>query len=140
MTPVRLEPAALQSRVKRSTNEPLRSLFLGVQNNTLCIDEFFLQNQNNIGFHSLKILANSKDPMKCRVMQHFIRVFNICQRSRLEVTLQRVYDKGLMCPTYDRSKTNVTCGSHMETSHEVQRDCRSRFNTCMGEGLQRMIR
>ena len=29
MTPVRLEPAALQSRVKHSTTEPLRSLFVG---------------------------------------------------------------------------------------------------------------
>ena len=28
MTPVRVEPAALQSRVKRSTTEPLRSLEL----------------------------------------------------------------------------------------------------------------
>ena len=27
MTPVRLEPAALRSRVKHSTTEPLRSLF-----------------------------------------------------------------------------------------------------------------
>ena len=30
MTPVRLEPAALRSRVKHSTTEPLRSLFLKV--------------------------------------------------------------------------------------------------------------
>ena len=29
MTPVRLQPAALQSRVKHSTTEPLRSLGLG---------------------------------------------------------------------------------------------------------------
>ena len=28
VTPVRLEPAALRSRVKRSTTEPLRSLFM----------------------------------------------------------------------------------------------------------------
>ena len=29
MTPVRLEPAALRSRVKHSTTEPLRSLYVG---------------------------------------------------------------------------------------------------------------
>ena len=29
MTPVRLEPAALRSRVKHSTTEPLRSLMMG---------------------------------------------------------------------------------------------------------------
>ena len=38
MTPVRLEPAALRSRVKRSTTEPLRSLIANVYSlgNFLC--------------------------------------------------------------------------------------------------------
>ena len=41
MTPVRLEPAALRSRVKHSTTEPLRSLFLhlcyGAYRKKICI-------------------------------------------------------------------------------------------------------
>ena len=39
MTPVRLEPAALRSRVKHSTTEPLRSLIKIVMEITLLIME-----------------------------------------------------------------------------------------------------
>ena len=51
---------------------------------------------NNIVFHSLKILANSKGLMAFHQGLHCLP-----KKSRLEVTLQRVYDEGLMCPTDD---------------------------------------
>ena len=42
VTPVRLEPAALRSRVKHSTTEPLRSLFHRWIN-TLCLTDFYME-------------------------------------------------------------------------------------------------
>ena len=49
MTPVRLEPGALRSRVKHSTTEPLRSLqftvsFLTVNNWNICPGFFYTRN------------------------------------------------------------------------------------------------
>ena len=59
MTPVRLEPAALRSRVKHSTTEPLRSPHLQSRILT-CISVFFmfsvLENSRKVFKKSLKVL------------------------------------------------------------------------------------
>ena len=81
MTPVRLEPAALRSRVKHSTTEPLRSLcilmdFL-IHINTISMGLPILyfnghrKKLNHYVLLSLKvalILANNEDPNE---MQHY---------------------------------------------------------------------
>ena len=43
MTPVRLEPATLRSRVKHSTTEPLRSLYVG-----FCLELYFVNFCNQV--------------------------------------------------------------------------------------------
>ena len=55
MTPVRLEPAALRSRVKHSTTEPLRSLYFGLQNHLRDIHPCILANPKG------GTLTNSED-------------------------------------------------------------------------------
>ena len=64
MTPVRLEPAALRSRVKHSTTEPLRSLINGSK---------VYPGESSFIFHSKNVAANNVNDLRLIFNSSYIR-------------------------------------------------------------------
>ena len=76
MTPVRLEPAALGSRVKHSTTEPLRSLFILSENsrlNTLVAHCLWDKYQNLM---SQLVIFLIKDPAHIQIIVNLLLQLN----------------------------------------------------------------
>ena len=62
MTPVRLEPAASRSRVKRSTTEPLRSLRVCLWHGFYCVMKCWQYSVNPLVAQKLSILISLLQP------------------------------------------------------------------------------
>ena len=82
MTPVRLEPAALRSRVKHSTTEPLRSLHFKV-NKYNCIIRMLIQ---CIPFILLYLESLEIDRVICLLFNYLVTAIYAMIRSRLKLT------------------------------------------------------